>query len=42
MSNRPLTAPCASKLPRDFAAGWNSLTFPAENGVELLYQLYFQ
>ena len=40
MSNRPLTAPRASKLPSEFSAGWNSLTFPAENGVELLYQLY--
>ena len=29
MSNRPLTAPRASKLPNDFSAGWNSLSFPA-------------
>ena len=38
--NRILMPPAACKLPKQFAPGWNSFTYPAENGIEMLYQLY--
>ena len=38
--NQTLKAPAESKLPDQPAAGWNSLTYPAGNGIALLYQLY--
>ena len=38
--NQTLKAPAESKLPHRLADGWNSLTYPAENGLALLYQLY--
>ena len=38
--NQTLKAPAESKLPYRLADGWNSLTYPAENGLALLYQLY--